>query len=78
MFYWYKRAQISQLVALIAIITIILKLVPDTLNNFFMINNLTSTMRRTENLIGHIICWDSRNSLSLLMYLHGKQERKKM
>lgn len=53
----------SQLVALVAIITIILKIVPDILNHFFMINGLISSMRRTENLIGHIIYWDSRNSL---------------
>lgn len=41
---------------------------------FFLINNLIGSLRRTENLIGHIIYWDSRNSLWLLMYLHGKQE----
>jgi len=77
MFYRYKRAQISQLVALVAI-TIILKLVPDTLNNFFVINNLIRSMSRTENLIGHITYRDSKNSLSSLMYLHGEQESKKM
>lgn len=49
-FYQYKRAQISQLVALVAIIKMILKLVPDILNNFFVINSLICSMRRTENL----------------------------
>lgn len=77
MFYWYKRARISKVVALVTITITILKLVPDTLNNFVMINNPIGSMRRTENLIGHIIYWDRRNSLSLLMYQHGKQESEK-
>lgn len=69
-------AQISQLVALVAIIVILLKLVPDTLNNLLMINNLISSMRRKENLIGHIIYWDSKNSV--ITHVHGKQGSKKI
>lgn len=48
-------------VALVAMKIIMLKLVPDRLNHFLVIDNLISSMRRKEKLMGRIICWDSRN-----------------
>lgn len=68
-------AQISQWVALVAIKIIVLKLAPDRLNHFLVIDNLISSMRRKENLIGHIICWDSRDFV--IIRVCGKQESKK-
>ena len=69
-------AQISQWVALVAIKIIVLKLAPDRLNHFLVIDNLISSMRRKENLIGHIICWDSRDFV--IIRVCGKQESKKI